>query len=252
MQPYTKRLGCLPHNAAVAAALPQIRIGAAPLLPRVVPPLDWTPTPGDNETEPTCVPTAYINATRASMRYLGGGDIQVSDAEVLAQYARAIGRPAATPAELAATDGCDPLSFLAMIQTDGWWTVGLQAPLVPTYGAITSLFTASMARVIGEVGAVMLAVTLYEADMEAQALGAPWTGLPTGGPVGGHMIAACSYSGLQDEDILKIATWGTWMPASWQWISSRIQLAVPVITRDLLPPSASDRYAALAAEIARP
>jgi hypothetical protein len=250
--PYTnKRLGCLPHDPAVAASLPQIGVGAAALLPRVVPPLDWTPTLGDNETEPTCVPTAYINATRASMRYLGGGDIQVSDAEVRAQYARAIGRPGATPAELAATDGCDPLAFMAMIQTDGWWTVGLQAPLVPTYGAITNLFRGSMARVIGEVGAVMLAVTLYEQDMETQVRGAPWTGLPTGEPIGGHMIAACSYSGLQDQDTLKIATWGVWQPATWEWIAARIQLGIATITRDLLPPAASARYAMLADEMTR-
>lgn len=241
------RLGCLSHDPAVARALPQVRLGAIPILPSVMPDLSWTPTLGANDDLPTCVPTALVNATRASMRYLGGGDIAVSDAAIEALYADAISMPGATMAQLAATDGSDPLAVLALAQTQGW-DIGLQAPLVPSYGIGESLQD-SIARIVGVAGACMLAVTLYDSDMRAQANGQPWTDAPSGAEAGRHMIAACGYAGLAPTDPLSIATWGTWQPAWWGWLMPRLRLVVPVLTRDLLPPAAASRYAALAAEV---
>lgn len=241
------RLGCLEHDPAVAAALPQVRYGARPMAASVMPDLSWMPELGANDRLPTCVPTAFANGVRASVRYLGGGDIEVPTAAIEALYARAIGMPGATEAQLAATDGSDPLVVMALAGSQGW-DVGLQAPLVPSYG-VGEGTQASIAGPIEDVGAVMLAVTLYEADMTYQAEGFPWLDAPTGEIAGGHMIAACGYSALVPEGRLSIATWGAWQQASWSWLMPRLRLVVPVLVRDLLPPAAAPRYAELAAQV---
>ena len=241
------RLGCLDHDPAVAAALPQVRYGARPLAASVMPDLSWTPELGANDRLPTCVPTALVNATRASVRYLGGGDIEVPTAAIKALYARAIGMPGVTEAQLAATDGSDPLVVMGLAGSQGW-DVGLQAPLVPSYG-VGEGTQASIAGPIADVGAVMLAVTLYEADMTYQAEGFPWVDPPSGEIAGGHMIAGCGYSALVSEGRLTLATWGAWQQASWSWLMPRLRLVMPVLVRDVLPPAAAPRYAALAAQV---
>lgn len=241
------RLGCLDHDPAIAAALPQVRYGARPLAPSVMPDLSWTPILGKNNVLPTCVAVAFANAVRASVRYLGGGDIQVPTGAIEALYARAIGMPGATEAQLAATDGSDPLVVLALAASQGW-DVGLQAPLVPAYG-VGDGTQASIAGTIEDVGAVMLAVTLYANDMQMQANGFPWLDPPSGAAAGRHMIAACGYSALVPEGRLTVATWGAWQQASWSWLMPRLRLVMPALVRDVLPPAAAPRYVELAAQV---
>lgn len=242
------RTGCLEHDPALAAALPVVRFGATPVPARFVQKLDWTPLLGDNDTLPTCVPTALANASRALVKRLCGptDDVAIPTSAITTLFADTIGMPGATDAQLAATDGCDPLALFALAQADGW-NIGGQVPLVPTYGLLPNS-RLEIARAIVRLGACPVAVTLYQSDMEDAAAGRNWVLAPAGNVVGGHMICPADYLGLDDTDLLSVATWGKWQRMSWRWLAQRIRLAVPVVSRSLLGPARADQYSAICAE----
>lgn len=244
------RLGCLDHDPARAAALPLIRYGAAaPPPPIYTPKLDWTPTLGDNDTLPDCIPVALTNSLRAFVKRFGGDtdDLAVPTSAITGLYAHAIGMPGATDAQLAATEGADPLTVMEIAQTQGW-DIGAQVPLVPDYGTVAG--RVDIARTIATLGACMFAVTLYTSDMDDAAAGRAWTMPPRGSVEGGHMIAAADYLGLADTDILMVPTWGQWQRMSWGWLRPRLRLAMPVMCRELLGPDAAARYDAIRSEAA--
>lgn len=238
------RLGCLAHDAAKAASL-RTRYAAA-IVPNRLPRPPWTPTLGRNDTLPDCTAVGLMNAARAWVHRFAGvdDDLVVADDHIVALYAEAIGLPGASDDALAATEGADPLAVVQTAQTRGW-DVGAQVPLVPDF-ALSGTDVRSLAHNMQCAGAVMLALTLTQTDMDAAQAGKPWTAVPDGSPiVGGHLVAACAYDGLAPTDALSIATWGTWQPASWTWVQPRLRIALIAGWRQLLPPNLALGYAAL-------
>ncbi len=222
------RLGCKQHDPARAAMLaPAPYIMAPP--PLRIPRPPWQPRMWGNDTLPDCTACATGHALRAWSWKYGGTDVEIPDNAVSALYAAGIGMPGATPEQLAATDGADPLDVVDVAQARGW-NIGGQVPMVPDFRVSSGKFN-QIAHTIDKAGSAMLALTLYEVDMEAVRNGQPWA-LPDdlsadrGAVVGGHMVAAAAYDGLGPMFPVSIATWGRWQEATWEWIMSRLRLVL--------------------------
>lgn len=231
------RLGCLDHDPTRAALLPAARYGIAPPPPSL-PTATWQPQMWANDTLGDCVIAALGNAARAWSNKLTGDDTEIGTTDVVALFARVAGLPSdATEAQLEAVDGLDPMLAVETAQVSGWALAGRQVPLVPDFATVASSRSA-LAEGMARTGSVMLAVTLYEADMDAFEAGRPWVDAPSGDVAGGHMIAAVSYDGTRDSSMTQIATWGQWQSTSWQWLAARLRLALATGWRQLCAPGA--------------
>jgi hypothetical protein len=76
---------------------------------------------------------------------------------------------------------------------------------------------------------------LRERDMETFGSGI-WDvrgGRDDGPVVGGHCVVGWDYTGLGDDDTVRIGTWGDWQPASWAWVAARLDEAHGLVYRQL-------------------
>jgi hypothetical protein len=221
------RLGKLPHDPARFDALPSHAYGATPAPPKIVRSPDlWTPALVRNDVLPDCTAVALWNSARAEAWNAFGGDIVGNDAQVISFFARSIGKPDATEAELEAAPGAVALDVVNLAQQTGF-DIGQQTPLVPVVRTIGARDRNGMANAVAR-DTFYFGVYLYEADMAA-APSTPWDiATPAGDPVGGHMIFAWAYTGLGDADRVLIGTWGYWRWATWAWVFQRTQEAYAV------------------------
>jgi len=237
------RTGCLPHNKALLATLPVVHFGAEPV-PANVPTPTCSVMLGRNDVDPTCVPTALANAANLFCYKMRTGELVVPDSAILKLLAEAIGQPDATEAQLAACDGCEPLAAYGIAETQGW-DIGEQVPIVPNLRVLGQQTRLGIAAAVARLGSCPVAVMLYESDMEAFSPQGIWNAPPGGDVEGGHMVCVGGYSGLEDSDTVAIATWGTWFPATWDWLHSRLQLALAVGWRQFMPAEDQSVYDAL-------
>ena len=231
------RLGRLPpHQPDVLAAAPSHKFGAA--VPPVVLNRSHVSVPlglYGNDTFPDCTAAGLANAA-ASIAALNGYQLVIDPAKVPAFFAGCLGIPD-TPADLERADGAVVVDVLNYMQTHGfdigpqllagqWGTLGLDRP--------------SLALGIARLGVGYWGVTLRERDEEAFASGAVWDvqdGRDDGAVVGGHLVVAFDYSGLQDGAVVRLATWGAWQPATWAWVAARLDEAHGLVLPPLAPAS---------------
>lgn len=231
----TYRLGCKDHDAGRAALLPRAPVGLT-LPPASVPPPQWQPEMYDNNVNPTCVAIALAHALRGWSWKHVGADIAVPLAAVDAIYCAATGTD---PANIAASDGADPLDLVDEAEAKGW-DIGQQVPLGPDIG-IGDASVEHIKAQIEQYGASMLAVTLYESDMEEFDAGRVWQDQPHGDPIGGHMICA----GWYQLGVIGVATWGKWQPATPDWLRARLRLVLAAGWRQVMPTADQAAYEAL-------
>ena len=219
------KFGRLAHDPTALASVPAHRFGAVPPPPA----LDrrsvvFEPGLFQNDTLPDCTAVALANVARATAA-LAGYQLVVEPALVPAFYAACVGVPD-TEAAMAVTDGAVALDVLARQARDGF-DIGPQK----LYGQSAAIDVASrsdlasgIARFVGYWG-----ITLRERDM--QTVGGRWDVVPgrdDGPVVGGHMVIAWDYFGLQDSDVLRIGTWGTFQQGTWAWVHARLDEAYGV------------------------
>jgi hypothetical protein len=77
-------------------------------------------------------------------------------------------------------------------------------------------------------------VTLLERDMEMPPLWDVQPGRDDGAVVGGHALIAWDYTSLADNGVVRLGTWGEWQPATWAWVSARLNEAHGVVWRQLV------------------
>lgn len=189
--------------------------------------VDYTPKLYQNGTLPNCTAVGYANYARA-IAALNGYALSVNADKVVAFYADCVGNPP----DLAATDGAvmmDVLHHQAAHAVD----VGFQS-LVANYGAI-SLARTALAHGLDRLGGGYWGVTLRDRDM--QTVGGVWDvvdGRDDGPVVGGHCILGWDYTGLADNDTVRIGTWGTWQRATWRWVHGRMDEAWGLVFRQLV------------------
>jgi hypothetical protein len=221
------RCGLLPHDPVALAASPRHTFGAVQPSPE----LDrrkWDFQPGlyGNDKLANCTVAGLANAARA-VSALNGSDLYVEDDLVPAFFADIAGNPP----DLAAVDGLVMLDVLAYQALHGF-PIGTQTPLVGRSATVATNRTA-VAQALCRLGPVLLGVTLRERDMEdLPKWDAPY-GRDDGAEVSGHMVVAIDYNGLVFSDTVRVATWGHWKGATWEWLNSRLDEAHAVVWRQL-------------------
>lgn len=231
------RLGRCPHDPARLAAAPDLhRYGLT--APR--PSLDrsgiaFQPGLYDNDQLPDCTVAGLANAATASALALGAAPPMINAVAIPTFYARAIGQPAATNAQLAATDGAVMLDVIELAATSGF-DVGEQVPLVPSFGTAQTT-KAAVASVTADLGAGYLGIRLYQRDMDMIGQG-PWTAAvaDSGDAVGGHCLLSWDYASLNDDGLVRLATWGILQPAAWEWLIERLDEVHGLVWPQCVPP----------------
>ena len=214
------RLGRLPHDPAALARAPSF---AAHHFAAVKPPalldrshIEFAPGLYRNDDLPDCSAAGLANAA-GMVAALNGYGLAVNPDKVPLFYAACAGCDA-TDAAMQATDGAVLLTVLAR-QVRSGFDVGPQT-LVGLHGTVP-LDRSVLASAMTRLGHVYLGVTLRERDMELPAVWDVLDGRDDGAVVGGHCVVAFDYAGLQDSAVVRLATWGAWMPATWAWIAAR-------------------------------
>ena len=98
----------------------------------------------------------------------------------------------------------------------------------------------AIAQAIDKLGHAYLGVTLRERDMQMPAVWDFQPGRDDGKPVGGHCIVGLDFTGLGDDDTIRMATWGQFQPATWGWLQRRLDEAHALVYRQLAATSGAD------------
>jgi hypothetical protein len=223
------RLGRLPHSPAAVARAPAHLFGAlAPLSELDRSAVEFRPNLYGNDTYPDCTAVALANAARA-VTALEGWDLAVDGDAPLKFYGDVVGNPP----DLALTHGAQLLTVLDHMSAQGF-CVNDQTPLVGRYGTVRH-DRASLALAMARFGGGYWGVTLRERDVQNVGQSAPWdVTADDGDVVGGHCVLAWDYTGLADDDTVRIATWGAWQPVTWRWVRSRLDEAWGLVFRQLV------------------
>jgi hypothetical protein len=168
------------------------------------------------------------------MAALNGFGIDIPTERVVAFYSASTGYDPADPS----TDlGGVELDVLAY-QLQHGFDHGGQTKLVGTFATFDPADRAMMANAMAKVGPVYLGVNLAEADMD---MGGAWDTTTPGnqepGSWGGHCLISWDYTGLGDDDVVRLGTWGMWVPATWRWIRDRTEEAHVILWRQLMKAS---------------
>jgi hypothetical protein len=226
------KLGRQPHDPAAIAQAPQLEchFGAR----RAQPSLDreavgFLPHLDDNNRLSDCTAVALANCARAAS-LLHGYAIVIPTPRVVAFYSQSTGY---NPTD-AATDRGGVITNVLADQARQGFDVGDQAPLSGAWGTFDPRNRNVMALCMEEVGSVNLGVSLSISDQTTTI----WdtnppasAGDPTPGSWGLHDCMLWDYTGLNDDDTVRIGTWGYWQRATWRWISARADEAHSVAWR---------------------
>lgn len=224
------KLGRLPHPPErLARAVMAARLGIVkppPTLNRSA--LDYQPQTFSNDIAPDCTAVGLANAAISYGVVFGGGPPPIDPSAPLDFYGVCIGQPGASEKQLATTEGAVLLDVIGNACTNGWtaktYADGTKDLLVPVHEPIPNTREAIAETLIQM--AVEVGVRLYQRDMDTFGQG-PWTASPAdSGPlVGGHAFDPWDYQGLMDDDLIRIATWGTLQTATLSWLMARIDEA---------------------------
>jgi hypothetical protein len=220
MPPPGRCYGRLLHDEHRVAAVKPHVMGATEPLPLVLlrPNILVKPTLVENTTLPTCTIAGLINSARAWAE-LHGFDLTIDDQKLLDFYA-AIAGCDPTPASIAQTDGLQMLDVLEYAQSHGF-DIGGQAPLVPDFSAIHMPDVLGMRDAVFTLASAYVGLTLYEIDEQPDSV---FTGPPSGAVSGGHCLLPFTW----DAAGFLVATWGEDMPATEEWLMTRIDEAFSV------------------------
>ncbi|MFL5255508.1 MAG: hypothetical protein ACJ8AI_21950 [Rhodopila sp.] len=180
-----------------------------------------------NDVLPDCTAVSLANAARG-VAALNGYDLVVDPACVPAFYSACVGNPV----NLAATDGAVMLDVLARQAARGF-DIGPQV-LHGLHGTIDSRSRSALAHGMARLGVGYWGVILRERDMERTAVWDVQDGRDDGDIVGGHAVIAWDYTGLADDATVRLGTWGAWQPATWAWVSTRLEEAHCIVWRQLV------------------
>lgn len=233
------RLGRLPHDPAALARAPSLaghRFAAMPpppILDRSA--IAFAPGLYRNNDLPDCTAAGLANAA-GMVAALNGYALAIDPDKVPVFYAGCAGCEP-SDAAMATTDGAVVLDVLVRQARSGF-DVGPQT-LAGLHGTLP-LSRTVIASALGRLGHAYLGVTLRERDMEQAPVWDVLDGRDDGAVVGGHLIVAWDYAGIGDASTVRVATWGTWQPATWAWIAARMDEAHALVWRQLGNAAGSD------------
>jgi hypothetical protein len=206
--------GYIPSPVEVLAAMPRHVFGAA--MPRSMVDrsgVDIVPGMYGNQDYPDCTCVSYANYARGVAK-LNDYDLIVAGDAPLKAYGNVLGNPP----NLSTTQGAMPSDVLAWQGKNGF-DIGPQS-LVALPGIVAPNRIA-MAHSIDRLGGLWFGKMLTVRD---EATTDTWSTLgDRGDPAGEHMMDAWDYTGLTDDDIVRIGTWSRWQPVTWLWMEEAIE-----------------------------
>lgn len=229
--------GRLQHDPGRLAAAPSLhRFGLPepkPVLDRSK--IDFEPGMYANDIIPDCTAAGLANYATGSSLVAGAAPPFIVSSKVPAFYGDCLNMPGATIDQLAKTNGAVMMDVLDRAYSQGF-DIGQQVPLVPVPGTVQPVKEA-IAATTDQRGACYLGIRIYQRDEDTFGQG-PWTALPSdsGAFLSGHAVVSWDYAGLQDSDMVRVATWGALQPATWEWLLSRLDEAHGLIWPQLAPP----------------
>lgn len=168
-----------------------------------------------------CTCAAFVDGMVLTSALTSGGQATIpwpAQDDVLSLFASVGGvdPKTATPEQLEAIPGLDPVDVLQFVMQNGFPVKG--GPVVPKAWALGPQDQTAVQKAL-KVGVLYSAVMLHEADEEALQAGGPLvvTNDP-GDIVGGHMITPFE---IDDNNVLWIATYGGWVPSTLAWLMAR-------------------------------
>ena len=213
------RLGRLAPNFAALAAAPAHDLGTEPpptVLDRSAVP--FRPGLDGNDIYGNCSTVSLANMIRAKAA-LGGYQAYVDPEAAVRFFAACAGNPP----DLKAVDGMVYLDVINRQQAEGFNTGHDTLYGIP---GTVGVDRASLAAGMVKFGTVGIGIVLHERDMAAFEAAQTWDTVQAAGDlVGGHACLVWDYTGLEDTDVVRIATWGTLFPATWRWVDAAIDEA---------------------------
>jgi hypothetical protein len=200
------------HTIAQMVAPPRIDRSHLPYMPGL----------DGNDAIGNCTAVAVANTVRAEA-VLRGYAPMVAESAATALYGEVTGYDVTRPSSDA---GCIETTMLSYQAIHGFKAgapteyVGLWANIEPGDLNLVRLAVAHL-------GVAYIGVDLAMADQAGEGdvwdTGTPASaGDPTPGSWGGHATLIWSYTGLEDVDLVELATWGTLQKATWRWLRSRM------------------------------
>jgi hypothetical protein len=208
------RRGYLPSSQDFLASAPRHVFGAAqPKFSVDRSAIDITPNLYNNDLYGDCTCVSYANLARCIAK-LNGFDLIVDPASPLKAYAGVLGNPP----NLIAAQGAMPMDVLRFLGRNGF-DIGPQK-LVALQGLVAPNRIA-MAHAIERLGGLWFGMMLHARD---EATTDTWTTIGDRGDVtGGHMMNAWDYTGLSDNDTVRVGTWARWQRVTWRWMEETME-----------------------------
>jgi hypothetical protein len=246
-------LGRAPHDPDEVARAPSL--AAHRFAAKAPPPfvnradIPFWPQLDQNDVLPDCTAVGLRNALGMTAE-VNGFELAVDETKIPLFYAACVGVEP-TVAAMAATEGAVALDVLVRQAVHGF-DIGQQVPYVGKFGTLPKQRSV-IAGAIHTFGHAYLGVTLHERDMEGGAVWDVQDGRDDGEIIGGHLIVGWDYTGLTGTDTVRVATWGAWQPATWNWLMDRLDEQYALVWRQLAGPGGIDvgiDYGALEAALA--
>lgn len=208
------RRGYIPSHPDALAAAPRHVFGT------VAPPasvdrsgVDIVPNMYDNDNYGDCTCVSYANLARCVAK-LNGTDLIVAPGAPLKAYGGVLGNPP----NLIAADGAIPTNVLAWQGVNGF-DIGPQ--MLVARSGIVSVNRAAMANAVDRFGGLWFGQMIHARD---ESTTDTWTTVgDRGDVVGGHMMNAWDYTGLSDNDTVRVGTWARWQRVTWLWMEEAIE-----------------------------
>lgn len=229
-----RKLGRKKHTADAIARAPLYAKASAPppaVLDRSK--IAYQPELDDNDTLGNCTAVGYANGARA-VAALAGITINIPTSTVVTFYSDSTGY---NPADPSTDQGGNELAVLLYALQKGF-PAGDQLMLAGNYGTMDPTDRFANADAMARYGFVYSGLALAKADQnddsEVWDTDTPASaGDPTPGSWGDHCALLWDYTGLEDTDIVTVATWGFKKRATWRWVKSRQEEAHSVSWRNL-------------------
>ena len=228
--------GLLPNDPSK----PRIKLGDFTPVSAAPPSADWFsripawPMYLNNQIgDCTCACTGHMIEQASAY---AGTEIEVADADVLAEYERVSGYDPATGAN-------DNGATIQDVLGD-WRTAGVAGHNCLAFAEVDVTNLTHVKQAIATFAAVDVGMDVYQGDVAAFNSGQPWdVNYGEGGLAGGHCVPVVGYDAAGGW----MVTWGTVQRFTWNWWNVRVQEAWAVILPEWLAtsgdsPSGYDLY----------